>query len=223
MRQERLLILFFITLLFSLASLRYLIRLPQSSTSMKLMIQAMPTSDSTPLKQALISLDKQAWFALKLNADPILYLNSLHSLLKKVPIDCLDAFYEGDLLRVIMTSSFCKFSRTPLDGKTHRALDLAISINHAKRIDLIAVPQIGPKLAQKIIENRPYSSLDELLNLSGVGFKRLANLKPFLTCDEPKQLWSKKTLPQVEASKVLGRQSFDKRIRLKTKVNGEAQ
>ena len=223
MRQERVLILFFITLLFSLASLRYLVRLPPSANSMKLMTQGLFTLESKSLGQALIGLDEQAWFALKLNADPILYLNSISTLLKKVPINCLKTFYEGDLLNIIITSRSCEFSRTPLDGKTHRALDLGISINLSTKSDLMSVPHIGPKLAQKIIEHRPYKNLDDLLDLSGVGLKRLAFLKPFLTCDEPRKLWSKKNLSQVESSKTIGRQSVDEEFISKIKVNGEVQ
>ena len=223
MRQERLLILFFTTLLFSLASLKSLVWLPRSSNSMKLVAQDTSIVDSATLKKALIGLDDQAWFALKLNADPILYLNSLRTLLKKVPIDCLKRFYEGDLLKIIMTSKSCHFDRTSLDGKTHRALDLAISVNHSTKTDLMSVPKIGPKLAQKIVEHRPYSSLDDLLNLSGVGLKRLAHLKPFLTCGAPKQLWSTETLSKVVPSKTTGQGTFDELTIPKAKVHGEVQ
>ena len=56
-------------------------------------------------------------------------------------------------------------------------------INKATKMDLMSVPGIGEKTAQKIIdyinENGPITSLDLLLNINGVGTSTLDNLKKF--------------------------------------------
>ena len=55
-----------------------------------------------------------------------------------------------------------------------------IHINTADLEDLLEIPGVGPKLAEKIISARPFSSLDELLQVTGVNenfFKK--NASPF--------------------------------------------
>ena len=64
--------------------------------------------------------------------------------------------------------------------------------------DLLSVPKIGPKLAQKIIDHRPYSTLEDLLSLPGVGHKRLAQIRSYLTTYLSRKLWS--TEAQLENS-----------------------
>ena len=51
-----------------------------------------------------------------------------------------------------------------------------ISINSALQEDLEALPGIGPVTAKKIIDNRPYGSLEELVEKKAMGqalFKKL--------------------------------------------------
>lgn len=47
--------------------------------------------------------------------------------------------------------------------------DGKISINSATATELESLPGIGPVTAEKIISNRPYSSVDDLLNKKSVG------------------------------------------------------
>lgn len=51
------------------------------------------------------------------------------------------------------------------DGTAHIVMD----INHASVNDLVLLPGIGTVLAQRIIEHRPYHSLEELIDISGIG------------------------------------------------------
>ena len=44
------------------------------------------------------------------------------------------------------------------------ATELTISINSATKDELDMLPGVGPTTAQKIIDNRPYAALEELLN-----------------------------------------------------------
>lgn len=56
-----------------------------------------------------------------------------------------------------------------------------ISVNSASSAELDTLPGVGPATAQRIIEGRPYNSLEDLLNVKGIGEKTLEKLRPFVT------------------------------------------
>jgi competence protein ComEA len=56
-----------------------------------------------------------------------------------------------------------------------------ISVNSASAALLDTLPGVGPATAQRIIEGRPYSSLEDLLEVKGIGEKTLQKLRPFIT------------------------------------------
>jgi DNA uptake protein ComE-like DNA-binding protein len=53
----------------------------------------------------------------------------------------------------------------------------SININTASAKDLEKLKNVGPEIAQRIIEKRPFLSLDGLLNVSGIGVKTLEEIK----------------------------------------------
>jgi competence protein ComEA len=56
-----------------------------------------------------------------------------------------------------------------------------IDINSASQQELEALPGVGPAIARRIIEGRPYRDVDDLRRVKGVGEKRLAEIRPLVT------------------------------------------
>lgn len=56
-----------------------------------------------------------------------------------------------------------------------------IDINRASRAELEKLPNIGPAVAQRIIEGRPYIKVNQLLTVKGIDKKMLEKIRPHLT------------------------------------------
>lgn len=68
---------------------------------------------------------------------------------------------------------------TPPDSTTPTNNEDAqcVNINTASKEQLITLSGVGDATAQKIIEGRPYSQIQDLLNVSGIGEKTLENIE----------------------------------------------
>lgn len=60
-----------------------------------------------------------------------------------------------------------------------------LDINSAQRDQLMDLPGIGPALADRIQANRPYQSLEDLLEVNGIGPQSLDSLRPYLKAGTP--------------------------------------
>ena len=58
-----------------------------------------------------------------------------------------------------------------------------VNINTATLDELISVPKIGPALAQRIMDSRPYQEISDLERVSGINKKLIDDLDPYLTLD----------------------------------------
>jgi len=63
------------------------------------------------------------------------------------------------------------------ESPSKRSSSEKIDINSATKKELELLPGIGSTYAERIIENRPFCSLDELLHVSGIGAVTLSNIK----------------------------------------------
>jgi competence protein ComEA len=76
-----------------------------------------------------------------------------------------------------------------LDGEEYSMAEKKkdqVDINHASAEQIATLKGIGPNLAQKIIANRPYQKLDELVRVSGINQVKLAALLPYIAIGKTK-------------------------------------
>ncbi|MEM9067794.1 MAG: helix-hairpin-helix domain-containing protein [Myxococcota bacterium] len=55
-----------------------------------------------------------------------------------------------------------------------------LDLNEATATDLELLPRVGPAIAGRIVEARPFDSVDDLLRVRGIGPRTLARLRPMV-------------------------------------------
>jgi competence protein ComEA len=82
-----------------------------------------------------------------------------------------------------LSASSAGASQTSRPEKT-ATVQFPINLNTATAEQLEAIPGIGPTLAQRIVEYRrmhgKFQSVDDLLEVQGIGQKRLENMRPYV-------------------------------------------
>jgi competence protein ComEA len=58
-----------------------------------------------------------------------------------------------------------------------------LNVNTATAAEPEALPGIGPVIARRIIEGRPYRSVERLEPVKGIGPKRLEEIRPLVTAE----------------------------------------
>jgi DNA uptake protein ComE-like DNA-binding protein len=59
-----------------------------------------------------------------------------------------------------------------------------LDLNTAARDELMSIPGVGEKMANRIIEGRPYATIDELDNVDGIGPKTLEMLMKYVRIND---------------------------------------
>lgn len=84
-------------------------------------------------------------------------------------------------------SSSKSAAELPMLGAYPELEGIKVNLNTAVESELQQLPGIGPKKAEAIIayvqEHGPFSSVDELTEVSGIGEKTLENLRPYITVE----------------------------------------
>lgn len=73
----------------------------------------------------------------------------------------------------IRVEAFAEASFTP-------PLPEPLSLNTATLEELEALPGVGPVLARRILEGRPYGRVEDLLRVRGIGPATLERLRPYV-------------------------------------------
>jgi competence protein ComEA len=75
-------------------------------------------------------------------------------------------------------------SKSVIGAKKAASLTEPIDVNRASLEELQRLPGVGPKMSQRIADERskaPFQSVDDLRRVSGIGPKTLERLKPYIT------------------------------------------
>ncbi len=70
--------------------------------------------------------------------------------------------------------------RTSEASVGHRDRGPTIDINSATEDELRSLPGIGPATARRLVEGRPYGSVDDLLRVDGIGRSKLSQIRSFV-------------------------------------------
>jgi len=86
--------------------------------------------------------------------------------------------------QMVLLSEDCDVSVEPLPARLAMTLGLRVDLNRADEEELQALPRIGPKKARWIVMDRkergPYSRLEDLKRVKGIGPRTVEHLRPLV-------------------------------------------
>ena len=82
--------------------------------------------------------------------------------------------HDGD---VVETADACAGAVARMQPEMLRALGVVIDVQTASLADLRSLPGVGPVLARRIVEGRPYEDAEALLRVRGIGPATLARIR----------------------------------------------
>jgi competence protein ComEA len=92
---------------------------------------------------------------------------------------------QGTTVHVSTRQGRLEVSTERLPAAYRVTLLIPIAINLASQDELVAIPEIGPVLARRIIDYRsrygPFTTVDELTKVPGIGKVRLSRIRAFVT------------------------------------------
>lgn len=87
-------------------------------------------------------------------------------------------------------NSFVEAAPTASGAKATATAAAPVDLNQATESELTSIPGIGPAMAQRILEFRkehgPFTQVDDLLKVKGIGEKSLEKLRPYFKVTKPK-------------------------------------
>ena len=91
---------------------------------------------------------------------------------------------QGTSLNISSENGRLRILRGSLPACYRVTLGIPLSLNTASEAELEAIPHIGPSLARKIIQHRsrngPFTAVEQIKSLPGVGNVRYAQIRPYI-------------------------------------------
>jgi competence protein ComEA len=89
----------------------------------------------------------------------------------------------GVLLLAILAAFTIIGSRDKHRNAPAQVRPAVVDVNRATFAELNALPNVSDAVAQAIIDGRPYSSVDDLIRVYGIGPKTLERIRPYVKVD----------------------------------------
>ena len=98
-------------------------------------------------------------------------------------INQAEEIYDGQ--KILIYSRSDNYTGTLSENIQQESSTGKININYATSLELQEIPGVGPSIAQKIIEYREangrFKSIEDIMNISGIGEKTFQSLKDYIT------------------------------------------